>query len=101
MNDWVSLLGKSYFLQSVSRPDLDYYQEHKITTGKFNFKKALVDYFLESFSNKEFLEIYNKLKQVFATLEKLILVEIYIFVSIVTLFSQQFGGNRDLPVAIA
>lgn len=103
MGKWITFFGKSYFRQAISRPDLDYYQEHKAnTSGKFNFKKELVNYFLQAFSNKkEFLDIYNKLKQVFTTLEKLILVELYIFVSIITLYNQQFGGNRDLPVAFA
>ncbi|MCV0410759.1 hypothetical protein [Nitrosopumilus sp.] len=102
MDKWITFFGKSYF-QQLARPDVDYYHEHKAnTSGKFNFKKELIDYFLRSFaSKKEFLEIYNKLKQVFATIGKLILIELYFFVFIITLFSQQFGGNRDLPVAFA
>jgi hypothetical protein len=65
-------------------------------------KKRLLQYFLQSFTNKEeILEVYNKIKQVFATLEKIIAFELYIFVYIITLYNQQFGGNRDLPVAFA
>lgn len=49
-------------------------------------------------NQKIILEIYNKLKQVFSILELLLSVELFFFAYIITLFSQQFGGNRDLPV---
>jgi len=68
----------------------------------YSNKIDLLNYYFESSSAKDdLLEVYNKLKQVFAILEKLFTYELYIFVFVIALFSQQFGGNRDLPVAFA
>jgi len=97
ISDWVDVITTN------DEPDSRFviYSGEETTNATVSYStNDLLNYYFESPSVKEELfEVYNKLKQVFATLEKLILVEIYIFVLVITLFSQQFGGNRDLPVA--
>jgi len=106
ISEWV----QTYSICSSWETEIDY-SIYENTSTKFDiidipddptqFELKVQPLFDPEENQKLILEIYNKLKQVFATLEKLILVELYIFVSLVTLFSQQFGGNRDLPVAFA
>lgn len=98
------------FISSSKEPEVDFsacknlatdFELLEIPDDPSEVELTLVPIF-DPLENQEIiLEIYNKLKQVFEILETILSIELYSSVLLITLFSQQFGGNRDLPVAFA